>query len=129
MAATLATLCIGPRFVGPIKIVTNLPWNIVAVYRVFIQGTCGVDARRRASNTVYSRSSLIDTKAAFRFCQNVMSLIELKDIRKVYSLGETTVTALDGVSLEIERGDYVALMGPSGSGKSTLMNTLGCLDR
>jgi putative ABC transport system ATP-binding protein len=58
-----------------------------------------------------------------------MSLIELTDVRKVYSLGETTVTALDGVSLDIERGDYVALMGPSGSGKSTLMNTLGCLDR
>jgi ABC-type lipoprotein export system ATPase subunit len=58
-----------------------------------------------------------------------MPLIELRDIHKIYSLGEATVTALDGVSLDIERGDYVALMGPSGSGKSTLMNTLGCLDR
>jgi ABC-type lipoprotein export system ATPase subunit len=58
-----------------------------------------------------------------------MPLIELSEIRKVYSLGETDVVALDGVSLDIEKGDYVALMGPSGSGKSTLMNTLGCLDR
>jgi ABC-type lipoprotein export system ATPase subunit len=58
-----------------------------------------------------------------------MPLIELLDIHKTYSLGEATVTALDGVSITIERGDYVALMGPSGSGKSTLMNTLGCLDR
>jgi putative ABC transport system ATP-binding protein len=58
-----------------------------------------------------------------------MPLIELDDIHKTYSLGEATVTALDGVSVVIERGDYVALMGPSGSGKSTLMNTLGCLDR
>jgi len=58
-----------------------------------------------------------------------MSLIKLDEIRKVYSLGETEVVALDGVSLSMEQGEYVALMGPSGSGKSTLMNTLGCLDR
>jgi putative ABC transport system ATP-binding protein len=58
-----------------------------------------------------------------------MSLIELRDIRKSYTLGEVEVQALCGVSLNIDRGEYCALMGPSGSGKSTLMNTLGCLDR
>ena len=58
-----------------------------------------------------------------------MHLIEIKNLIKTYQTGDTSFNALDGVSLSIENGEFVAIMGASGSGKSTFMNMLGCLDK
>jgi len=60
--------------------------------------------------------------------QPAAALISLKGVSKEYAMGETLIRALDDVSLDISRGDFISVMGPSGSGKSTLMNIVGCLD-
>ena len=55
-------------------------------------------------------------------------LIEIRDMYKIYAIGDEPVHALDGVSLSVDDGEFVAIMGSSGSGKSTMLNILGCLD-
>ena len=57
------------------------------------------------------------------------SVITLEDVKKTYSVGDSTVYALRGVSFDIAQGEFVTIMGPSGSGKSTCMNMIGCLDK
>ncbi|MCY9693177.1 ABC transporter ATP-binding protein [Paenibacillus alginolyticus] len=57
-----------------------------------------------------------------------MTLIHIENASKYYTMGEEIIKALDDISLDIDRGEFVAIMGPSGSGKSTLMNIIGCLD-
>src|SRR5689334_14350167 len=58
-----------------------------------------------------------------------MSIIQLEEVSKIFGFGDATTVALDEISLTIERGEFVAVMGPSGSGKSTLMNMIALLDR
>lgn len=58
-----------------------------------------------------------------------MPLVELKNVSKIYGLGRASVKALDGVTLNVEKGEFMSIMGPSGSGKTTLLNIIGCLDR
>jgi putative ABC transport system ATP-binding protein len=56
------------------------------------------------------------------------AVIQIEDLKRVYQMGDTEVRALDGVTFDIHRNEYIAIMGPSGSGKSTMMNLIGCLD-
>ena len=57
-----------------------------------------------------------------------MALVELENVFKIYQVGDEEIRALDDVSLKIESGEFISIIGPSGSGKSTLMHLLGCLD-
>src|SRR5512147_2764029 len=71
----------------------------------------------------------LEKEEAMATKQNGQAVIQVENVQRIYDLGETKVAALRGVSLEVGRGEFLAIMGASGSGKSTFMNMLGCLDR
>jgi putative ABC transport system ATP-binding protein len=86
---------------------------------------------KRGSHTVELPADRVSQRRGYNISKSMNNgaLVRLVEVHKIYRTGEMEVPAVRGVSLEIKRGEFVALMGASGSGKSTLMNILGCLDR
>jgi putative ABC transport system ATP-binding protein len=103
----------------------NLPYRRFGIGRALEYRWC-VKSIHALQNTIlrYSRLKICATPHK----EVLVSLVELRNVSKIYRLGEEEIRALDDVSLDIEAGEFISIIGPSGSGKSTLMHILGCLD-
>ena len=113
---------------NPSKVIISFE-KTMGLYNESDNASKGNNIEKDLENNSYSDSVGYSFKSSFTISQNGVSpLIKLVDVWKTYKMGDTEFAALAGINLEINKGEFLVILGPSGSGKSTLMNLIGCLD-